>query len=181
MGDNGTANEWLTRHDISHDATGSSVMDVNYWSHRAELAIRLGNIESAATAIARAITGLMRGQSARSSVRTDALQGQLFCAKGEPVPASLLDSFLEAFKTTKMSSLQDYSVESLLRVLEASNRHEECDSISTGLCVQVPKRPIAAIGASSRDYRHARIELSMTTALCYVSRLFARRIKCNRG
>jgi DNA-binding SARP family transcriptional activator len=125
MGNNDAANDWLTRRDIMYDATSSSVVDVNLWSYRAELAIRLGNVKSAATAISRCIKGLMRGQSARSSVRTDALQSQLLCEKGEPVPASLLNSFLMFFETTKKSSLQDYSVESLLRVLKAANRHDE--------------------------------------------------------
>jgi DNA-binding SARP family transcriptional activator len=125
IGDNSAACEWLTgQHGVS-DPTGLTVMDVNLWSYRAELAIRLQDVESAQIAIDRCVKGLMQGQSARSSVRTHALEAQVLCVKGEPIPTSSLDSFLKCFEVTKLSSLQDYSVESLLLALNAVNRRED--------------------------------------------------------
>jgi hypothetical protein len=125
MGDNTAAREWMTHLDAAYDPSSSTVLDVNWWSYRAELSIRIDDATSAQIALARCVKGLMREQAARSLVRACALEAQLLCTKGEHISESLLASFLQHFAVTKLSSLQDYTVESLLRALAAVDRRDE--------------------------------------------------------
>jgi tetratricopeptide (TPR) repeat protein len=125
MGDNASAQEWMTGFDAPYDPSSSNVLDVNWWSYRAELAIRVDDAVSAQIAVARCVEGLMGDQAARSSIRALALEAHLLCIKGEHISESILSSLLELFSVTKLSSLQDYSVESLLHTLVAVNRREE--------------------------------------------------------
>jgi DNA-binding SARP family transcriptional activator len=125
IGDNVAANDWLTRGDAIFNPADRTILDSNWWSYRAELAIRLNDAKSAEIAVVRCVEGGAGKQSARGLVRARALEAQLLCIKGQPIPATLLESFLRCFDLTKLSSLQDYSVESLLRALEAADRRED--------------------------------------------------------
>jgi tetratricopeptide (TPR) repeat protein len=130
LGDNSEARECMTQLDLIHDPSACTVFDTNWWSYRAELSIRIDDVVSAETALARCVAGLSRGPSARSSARVLALEAQLLCLKGESISESLLTSFLQHFEVAKRSSQQDYTVESLLCALATLDRREEATRLA---------------------------------------------------
>jgi hypothetical protein len=125
IGDNVAAAECLARGAAIFNPTDHTVLDSNWWSYQGELAIRLNDAESAEIAVERCVKSASLGQSPRGSIRAFALEAQLLCIKGQSMSAASLESFLRCFEVTKLSSLQDYSVESLLRVLDVVGRRED--------------------------------------------------------
>ena len=63
-------------------------------------------------------------------MRAHALEVQLLCLKGGHIPESILASLTQLYAVTKQSSLQDYTVESLVRALKAVNHGQEARGLA---------------------------------------------------
>jgi hypothetical protein len=154
LGDNGAASDWLTRRDAAYNPADNTILDSNWWSYRAELAIRLNDTETAEIAVARCIESAAQGQSPRGMIRAHSLAAQLFRRKGEIMPLKLLEPFLGCYELTKLSSLQDYSVESLLLALESAGRNEDATHLAEEY-VSKFRRDVSPLSVPLSDVIHS--------------------------
>jgi hypothetical protein len=105
-------------------------MDVNFWSYRAELALRQGDREEAEKFLSICIHAAERAHSARSRARGMALTTQLSVLQGAPPNSKSLDEFVELFDRIKATTGQDYNAESLIKGLTSAGREHQARAIA---------------------------------------------------
>jgi hypothetical protein len=130
VGDDKSARHWLELASRAHTPGDRTLLDMNLWSHRAELAIRIGDVQLASTAIQQCACAAATAHSARGSMRLEALGIQYRVMLGESITAPMLEKFSTAFEKAKTSSLQDYSAEAYVLALHSAGRSADASSLA---------------------------------------------------
>ena len=130
IGDNELAAEWLSR----RDACECDPCRTQYGCKPLELPSRISH-PHAGCWICRIcgkalLPGNIKNRLHGTSVRICALEVQLDVLRKEPIHVSRLDLLMGYFEKTKLSSLQDYSAESLLLAFRAANRVREASLLA---------------------------------------------------
>ena len=129
IGDTNEARHWLSRVEYPYAPGNYAVADVNCWSYLTELAIREGDVASAAKYLSYCLPAAEKTQSMRAYTRDMSLRTQLSVLQGQPLTSLALESFIDMFDRIKCSICLDYPVESLTRGLLLAGREDDARRI----------------------------------------------------
>jgi hypothetical protein len=130
-GDNDSAKTWIDCAFGVHNPADMIVADVNMWSYRAEIALRLRDAADAKLSLANCINGAEASKSRRSLVRYRSLQTHFMVLTGQRITEAYLNEFIALHDATKRSLMQDYTVESLILGLESVDRLDDAERFAT--------------------------------------------------
>ncbi|MEO8871412.1 MAG: AAA family ATPase, partial [Candidatus Kapaibacterium sp.] len=130
-GDLAAATKWMGRATSTYIAGNRTVLHSNLLSYRTEFAIRCENVAEARIHLASCRAFAIRNTSARSLMRTEALDVLIKVTTGETISTETVESLSKLFEITKCSSMQDFSVESIIFALKSRSENAKARSISS--------------------------------------------------